>query len=105
MDQPIGVEAIELGGSPMRLRKDTGPFPRAPGKRISGQMARFTVFQKKDRVQIRAGFRSMWPSNQAASRSSLLVCVAGADFPMIRRSSAATPSSTARFSFIRLEWL
>ena len=25
--------------------------------------------------------------------------------PMIRRSSAATPSSTARFSFIRLEWL
>jgi len=23
---------------------------------------------------------------------------------MIRRNSAATPSSTARFSFVRLEW-
>ena len=31
----------------IRLRKDPGHFPRAPGKRISGQMARFMVFQKQ----------------------------------------------------------
>ena len=28
----------------MRLRNDPTHFPRAPGKRTSGQMARFTVF-------------------------------------------------------------
>ena len=37
---------------PMRLRKVPGPFPRARGKRISGQMARFTVFQKKKPGQL-----------------------------------------------------
>jgi hypothetical protein len=31
----------------MRLRKGPGHFRSAPDKRISGQMARFTVFQKK----------------------------------------------------------
>jgi hypothetical protein len=31
----------------MRLRNGPGPFPRAPGQRTSGQMARFTVFQKE----------------------------------------------------------
>jgi len=43
--------------------------------------------------------------DQAASRSSARLTAFMAGPPMIRRSSRATPSSTARFSFIRLEWL
>lgn len=80
-------------------------FPRAPGKRTRGQMARFSGFQKKKPGQL--------PANRAAHIRNRGIGVdqatrrspASAGQPMIRRSSAATPSSTARFSFIRLEWL
>jgi hypothetical protein len=39
--------ASRAGGPPLRFRKGPAPFPRAPGKRTSGQMARFGVFQEK----------------------------------------------------------
>ena len=89
----------------MRLRKDPAHFLAAPDKRISGQMARFTVFQKKKPGQLRANravrIRNAGLSvDQATRRSSV-----SAGQPMMRRSSVATPSRTARFSVIRLEWL
>jgi hypothetical protein len=40
---------------------------------------------------------------QAARRSLFSAFVAGAGLPMIGRTSAATPSSTAHFSFILFE--
>ena len=44
---------------------------------------------------------NFYDGDQAARRIATSPCCAGS--PMIRCSSAATPSSTARFSFIRLE--
>ena len=35
--------ARRAGGPPMRLRKSPTQFPRAPGKRTNGQMARRTT--------------------------------------------------------------
>ena len=87
----------------MRLRKGPGPFPRAPDKRISGQMARFTVFQKKKPGQLRANraahIRNCGIGVDQATRRSPV----SAGLPMTHRSSAAMPYSTAHFSFIRLE--
>jgi hypothetical protein len=78
---------------------------RAARQRTSGQMARFTVFQKKKPGQPRANraahIRNCGIGVDQATRRS----PASAGQQMIRRNSAATPSSTARFSFIRLEWL
>ena len=34
-----------MGASGSCVYERAGPFPRAPGKRTSGQMERFTVFQ------------------------------------------------------------
>ena len=51
-DKPAAHLAVGMGrkqpGRPAHtFTQGPGPFPRAPGKRTSGQMARFTVFQKK----------------------------------------------------------
>jgi hypothetical protein len=37
----------DIGRPAMRFRKKSGQIPRAPGKRISGQMARFSGFSKE----------------------------------------------------------
>jgi hypothetical protein len=44
----LSVQARRLGRRlPCVYARAPGPFPRAPGKRTSGQMARFSLFQKK----------------------------------------------------------
>ena len=44
MDADLAAARRE-GGPPMRLRTSPAQFPRATGKRTSGQMARFRKFQ------------------------------------------------------------
>jgi hypothetical protein len=40
---------LARAGPPMRLHKGARIIPRAPGKRTSGQIARFTVSKEKAR--------------------------------------------------------
>jgi hypothetical protein len=107
-----GVEALLLQGGIDRVKRAArpahtftqGPGLHAPGKPISGQMARFTVFQKKRPGQLCANraahIRNCGIGVDQATRRSPV----STGSPIIRRSSAATPSNTAHFSFIRFEW-
>src|SRR5258706_16403638 len=98
-----GWRAVPLIAPPDRERASSVRFsrratPRGTGQypeRTSGPMARFSVLQRKARPRDGIGLKG-----QATRRSSV-----SAGLLMMRRNSAATPSSTARFSFIRFEWL
>ena len=81
--------AVSLVGSLERLARWVcpGALLYGTGQRTSGQMAK-----EQPDPEIGSGDR------QATRRSPT-----SAGLTTIRRSSAATPSSTARFSFIRLE--
>ena len=47
----VAKPAAQGAARPCIYPRGPGPFPRAPGKRTSGQMARFSLFQKKSPIR------------------------------------------------------
>jgi hypothetical protein len=92
---------------PVRFRALGATRHRLARRRTSGQTARFTRFQKKDPVSLTltGPGRCVGFDDQATRRSPSSAAAFGAGSPMIRRSSAAMPSSTARFCCMRFDWL
>ena len=78
--------------------------PGSDAERTSGQTAGFTGFQKKRPGQHRAD-RAVCAGLWSGDETQPVLSGLRRRFTDIRRSSAAMPSSTARFCSMRFDWL